>query len=488
MSRVLPDAIVARMQKELPLPIADDAHLKEELPLMIADGLQKLYDFQHHDGGWGWWKDDESTPFNTAYVLYGLHAIQQADFAVDKDAIERAVSYLLSWLDHSTIDTKPLYHHHEGTANSANTRAYSLYVLAELGRGERGLSVRLFEQREKLGYYGRAYLALALFITNDYQADAYVETILDELREVAITSDGMTSWEEINSEPWTMNTDVRTSAIILDALVRIAPDDPLIGPTVRWLMAVRQNGFWGSTQSTAASLIALVDYLLVSGELEADYTYRVLVGGKEVASGSVDKSNLAVPGRVVIPLTDLPAETAHRVEILRQATPGQTGRGSLYVSLIYRHYSSGQGVPPMERGIRLQRTYALSGEDRAITQARLGNVVEVKVSVQLDASADYLVVEDPLPAGLEPIDTSLAVTGRQYGGENRDWRWAHIELRDEKVALFATYLRPGTYTYTYLARATTPGLFRVLPGEAYPMYAPETYGRGEGSIFIVDAQ
>jgi len=28
-----------------------------------------LYSFQHSDGGWGWWKEDESDHFMTAYVV-----------------------------------------------------------------------------------------------------------------------------------------------------------------------------------------------------------------------------------------------------------------------------------------------------------------------------------------------------------------------------------------------------------------------------------
>ena len=38
MSRVLPDAIVSRVQKQL--GIADSEHLRQELPKMIQDGLQ----------------------------------------------------------------------------------------------------------------------------------------------------------------------------------------------------------------------------------------------------------------------------------------------------------------------------------------------------------------------------------------------------------------------------------------------------------------
>ena len=59
------------------------------------------------------------------------------------------------------------------------------------------------------------------------------------------------------------------------------------------------------------------------------------------------------------------------------------------------------------------------------------------------------------------------------------------ELRDEKAALFATYLPRGTYEYTYSIRASLPGEFRVIPTHAAQMYFPEVFGRGDGGLFRI---
>jgi hypothetical protein len=79
-------------------------------------------------------------------------------------------------------------------------------------------------------------------------------------------------------------------------------------------------------------------------------------------------------------------------------------------------------------------------------------------------------VEDPLPAGCGALDTSLKTTSvvgeapqvRRVTDQMWDWEWgwwwfSHAELRDEKVILFSTCLRKGTYEYTYLMRASVPG-------------------------------
>ena len=70
----------------------------------------------------------------------------------------------------------------------------------------------------------------------------------------------------------------------------------------------------------------------------------------------------------------------------------------------------------------------------------------------------------------------------------RGWGWwyfSHIERRDEKMVLSTDELPAGTYVYTYLARASTTGTFKVIPPTAAEFYFPDVGGRGAGSEFIV---
>jgi uncharacterized protein YfaS (alpha-2-macroglobulin family) len=129
-----------------------------------------------------------------------------------------------------------------------------------------------------------------------------------------------------------------------------------------------------------------------------------------------------------------------------------------------------------------------------ITEIQRGGLVRVRLTVVVPASVHYIVVDDPLPAGFEAIDASLqtdtavpeSYTVTDYN--ERGWGWwyfSHIELRDEKVVLSADYLPAGTYVYTYLARASTAGTFKVIPPTASEFYFPDVGGRGAGSVFEV---
>jgi hypothetical protein len=101
-----------------------------------------------------------------------------------------------------------------------------------------------------------------------------------------------------------------------------------------------------------------------------------------------------------------------------------------------------------------------------------------------------VILNDPLPAGLEGLNERLATTS--YAA--RDWweepsygqyPYSRKDVRDGAVALFFTELAPGTHTVTYLARATTAGTFHALPAEAYPMYRPEVWGRSAGDMVVI---
>jgi uncharacterized protein YfaS (alpha-2-macroglobulin family) len=136
---------------------------------------------------------------------------------------------------------------------------------------------------------------------------------------------------------------------------------------------------------------------------------------------------------------------------------------------------------------------------RAVDEAQVGDVIQVKLTIIAPNDLHYMVVEDPFPAGAEGVDQSLKTTSvvgeapelqrtdqrNPWGGDYGWWWFSHTELRDEKAVLFAKYLPRGTYEYTYLIRASLPGEYRVIPTTAYQMYFPETFGRSDGGVFTV---
>jgi hypothetical protein len=147
----------------------------------------------------------------------------------------------------------------------------------------------------------------------------------------------------------------------------------------------------------------------------------------------------------------------------------------------------------VRREYGLVDTATLSPTGELTTQARLGELVQVRLTLTVPEDMPYFMVEDMLPAGIEALDTSLKTTSAaadapelaEAGERPPWWHFGRTEIRDNRVALFATDLPRGTYVYTYLARATTLGSFQALPATAMRTYAPEVFGRSAGTLFTV---
>ena len=135
----------------------------------------------------------------------------------------------------------------------------------------------LYEAREALSIYGKAYLALALGLINDAASQTRIKTLLADITGKAITSATSTHWEEAWVDYWNMNTDTRTTSIVLDALAKLDPKNSLAPNAVRWLMGARKADRWETTQENAWAIMALTDWMAATGELEGDYDWQVLL-------------------------------------------------------------------------------------------------------------------------------------------------------------------------------------------------------------------
>ncbi len=63
---------------------------------------------------------------------------------------------------------------------------------------------------------------------------------------------------------------VESTAFALQAIVRIDPQNKLVEQVMNWLVNNRRGAQWNNTRDTAIAILALDDYLGVSGELKAD--------------------------------------------------------------------------------------------------------------------------------------------------------------------------------------------------------------------------
>ncbi len=474
-SRFLPNVIATRALKTAGLPTPDASGLDKQ----VNSALQKIYAKQKYDGGWNWWDGEESDPQTSAYVVYGLLEAKESGYDISQKVLDNGLAYIQTNLPNIKANEESWRY---------NRSAFMFYVLARAGKLGAGQTNFIFEHRASLDLYGEAYLAQALYLIDP--EDSRISTLLTDLATATVQSASSAHWEETTKDQWNWNSDTRTTAIVLNAFVQIDPKNPINANAVRWLMAQRESGHWYSTQETAWSLIALTHWLIESKEYETDYKYAIGLNGKLLQEGQSNKDNLTDTVNLQVQLEDLLKEQANSIVFTRGR-----GTGNLYYTAYLNASLPVESIQPLDQGINLSREYfTLDDPQTPITEIARGELVKVRLTVVVPASVHFIVIDDPLPAGMEAIDESLATdtavpssyTVQDY--KDRGWGWwyfSHIELRDEKVVLSADYLPAGTYVYTYLTRASTAGAFRVIPPTAAEFYFPDVGGRGAGSVFVV---
>jgi uncharacterized protein YfaS (alpha-2-macroglobulin family) len=491
-SRFLPNVLTYRAMQELGL---SDPELEAKLPDLVEEGLDRLYLRQHQDGGWGWWYEGEqygeSNPHLTAYVVLALIKAEQTGFAVRNSVLRSGLAYL----ERQLVSGSELRSYVEG-----NLQAFILFVLTEGGQLDEAESYAgsLYRRRDRLSHYGRAFLALALGLMDE--DDSRIDTLLSDLQNAAILSATGAHWEEEDYDYWGMNTDTRSTAVILEALARLDPENALIQNVVRWLMIARQDGIWETTQETAWALIALTDWMAVTGELQGEYDYAVWLNEELQVQQSVTPETVDESVQLGIGLEELLADQGNRLTVARGP-----GEGVLYYTAHLNVYLPVEAIEPLNRGVIVSRRYSdPECTDGArcpeVNQASVGDIVQVHLTIIAPHDLYYVVVDDPLPAGGEGIDTSLATSSMldQEPGLSREveepypwfyywwWQWySRSEMRDDRVVLFADYLPAGTYEYSYTFRVTQVGEYRVIPTTAHEFYFPEVFGRADGRLFTV---
>lgn len=493
MSRFLPNVVSYMALKKLG---QSNPELEARLPQQVGVGLQRIYNQQHVDGGWGWWQRDESSVAVSSYVVFGLAKARQAGFAVDENVLARGVKYL----QRNLKAPKELHDW------QLDQQAFIVYALAEAGQPEPNRAGALFAENARLANFGKVYLALALELIDDDAAPARIKTLVADLSGAAVVTATSAHWEEGQVDYWNMNTDTRSTALAILAIAKLDPENSLGPNAVRWLMAARKADRWETTQENAWAIISLTEWMAATGELQGDYTWSVALNGEAFGEGTVTPATVGDVTTLRADIARLLLDQTNGLVLSRSAGPGQ-----LYYTAHLKTYMPVPDIAPRSRGLTVSREYrladCLAAQKQAgakdpeaacppVSSARVGDVLSVKVTLIAPHSSYYVVTEDPLPAGLEPVDTSLRITSQTAegpgveatGGSVRPYWWwnpTHVELRDEKAVLFATYLAPGTYEFTYQARASLPGVFLTLPANAYQMYFPEVWGRGAGSVFTV---
>ena len=507
LSSFLPNLLVTRALTELKLAPTERL---SALDRQVSSGIQRLYDYQHDDGGWGWWKSDGNHPFMTAYALWGLDEARRAGIKVAEYRIgngARALAQLYETYPRVEPDLK-VYEAYVLQRAAANEPVISWYADGVEHKYSHAAALdEAWNGRGRMSAYGRALLLLLLDEVKDLRGNELAQALAGEAQ-----TRGEVSWWAVANDPLLFDaaeTSIEATAFAVQALARRDPRNPLVERAVRWMMLNRTAGYWSTTKQTATAIYGLLSFMQARHESAQPFSVDVFVNGNNVGRRSFTAAAMTAPDPLVL---SVPANAgANQVRLVKRDPPSpgasdsakaasdkSAGQAALYWSAAAEYYDTATAdVRQGSRELAVTRKYALltpvTVKGRIVYReqpftgtAKPGDVLTVRLTVAGSPEWRYLAIDDPLPAGVEAIQDTTAYPLERETADGW-WFGSRVEYRDSRTVFFQETFERGRYEYSYLVKVIAPGQFRAIPAQVSPMYVPGVHASSEPQTFVVTA-
>jgi len=473
--------------------------------------LNLATEYQAPNGGMAYYlpKADRVSPYLSAYTAMTFNWLRAAGYQVPSEVENKLHDYLLTFLRKNTMPN----FYTKGMASSV--RAVALAALAEAGKITRGDIHRYKRHVNYMNLFGKAqYLTAALKVPG---TGSTVEQVVDMILTHADQTSGRISFNESHSDGYKriLYSALRTQCAILSSLTayeqqRGEPDKTskigdLPFKLVRDITYRRKTrGHWENTQENMYCMNALIDY---ARHYEADspmMTVRSWLDQEKLGEARFDDVKNP-PASFHHQMT--PADVGHQGTVKLE----KAGQGRVYYTIRMTYAENQASAKAVNAGIEVNREYHIQrdGQWQLLTspmEIQTGDLLRVDLYLSLPASRYFVVVDDPVPGGLEPVNRDLATTSQAdadqasatYAKDSRwfsqqNWRkygvsfWGfyHQELRHHAAIFYSDYLSAGNYHLSYVAQAIAPGKFNVMPTHAEEMYEPEIFGKGTPATLVV---
>lgn len=478
---LLKDVAILRMRSSLNLQAAKNDPVKDD----ALKRLQALLNYRRSDGTWGWCvDDDQSEVMPTAYALDALQAARAAGFPVDSAQITQPAEYL------SRVLVRP----QQRKYLSLDDQVYIVDVLARSGRP---VSAFVYELAKKMknsppDRVNTADWAMLLRAAENAKMGAdFTKPIVARLENSVTVSASAAHWDKGEAAWWSRwSSPLTATALAVDALLKADPRAPFLQNAVRWLAGRYNSSPRLSDLSDSTILRTLSDWAAFSHEGAANYDYAVFLGGKPATSGHMAQADLLTPKVLTWDEKRVPAGKLTTLDIQRGK-----GDGVLYYTAYLELTLPADEARAHYAGFSVDRAYYLVSDlDNPVTSAKVGDLVQVRLTVVVPHSEDNVVLTDYLPAGLEPLSGKRP----EYLPDEEDysldkfrccgwggWFFGHREVYYDHVLFHAMHLPAGTYTVVYYARAATPGTFKARPAVVWDSFFPDVRGNTDGAAFTV---
>ncbi|MHC1729954.1 MAG: alpha-2-macroglobulin [Syntrophobacteraceae bacterium] len=470
--------------------------------------LAMAAEFQAPNGGMAFYlpRDEFVSPFLSAYTAQAFNWFRDLGHAPPPGVEEKLLGYLKNLLkqdqsrDNLSRNMIP------------NIRALALAALSHKGMISRADLERHRTHFPQMDLFGKAAFLEALCKVPDTQAMQ-----AEALKAILAHSDSSSGSIRFtapsdSASRFTLASTLRDNAAILMAFLALkqkGASSELGDIPVRLMhtIATSRKGkdHWASTQENVFAVLAALRFSKTYENVKPEMSFQALLDQQLLGDGKFHAAS------------DPPVKFDYKVQESdrgRKASVAvkKEGAGSLYQQTILSYAPAEFDQSEVNAGIEMHREYSVERDGKWVLlqspmQIKTGELMRVDIFVSLPAERYFVVVDDPVPGGLEPVSKDLATSSEidarkveatipQDSFKNRftDWRsfgisrWSfyHKELRHSAARFYSERLNPGNYHLSYTAQAIAPGRFTVLPARAEEMYDPDVFGKSSPAVLKVD--
>ena len=468
---------------------------------LIDETLTSAHRFQAPNGGMVFWiaHDQHVSPYLSAYTALAFNWLRASGHAVPKAVETKLHDYLLELL---RKDVMPGFYE-RGMVSSI--RAVALAALAAHGEVTLDDLYRYEPHVRHMSLFAKAqYLDAARLLAAD---DTKLTALVHRLLAHANVTGGKYQFSESSTGVYRqmLATPLRANCSILGSLLELGGKPvfaKLIGDVpfklVRSITEARGNrDHFENPQENVFCMNSLASFASI---YEAQPpALRVTARLQDDALGSVEFSSVRdAPSTITQTVAPSSIGATQRISIERD------GEGRVYYATRLTYAPLGGFTERTNAGMDLRREYSVQRNGvwkvlKPPMTVRRGELLRVDLYLSLPAPRHFVVVDDPVPGALEPVNRDLANTSRidadagefvrgasswwhtqddwiPYGRSH--WRFYHQELRHDAVRFFSDYLPAGNYHLSYTAQAIASGRFTVMPVHSEEMYDPDVFGKG----------
>ncbi|MEN2998747.1 MAG: MG2 domain-containing protein [Brevinematia bacterium] len=474
-----------KLSQVFPLVFAEEIIIKrnlleyktrEELRKVVQAFVDEIPKYYVDGKGFYYWQGSRyADPYVTVYTMLFLTKAKEAGYRVNERIYSSVLEVLKSYISGKVegVETDGIYTQHYFNL----VVAISYYVLAVN---------RSFDIASLKGFYysvrGASVSVLAYVLRTIAKYPLFegkremINEIRDQFTRRIIESQDYAYFDGGNWGYFYYNNVIVTS-IVLQSLLEVGVKSDVFHKIVKWLsLQCKYNGAWYNTHENAMALWALTEYLKVYESGKPNFSVKALVNTYEVFSvafrdftdPSMSKEVRFEP-RISSTFVDGKVESL-KLELLKE------GKGNMYFSVRY-YYLPSRSVDS-ENGFRISKrildfnTLREVKEDVFVRGRKY--IVEITIDT-LGKPKSFVVLDDQLPAGFEPVLFYSEYNGEYNVGEGEFWwRRFRLERYKDRVLAFAQYLPSGVFTVRYVVSATTVGKFSVPQTKVEEMYNPDT--------------